>query len=584
MAQIIAPQERIRRFSIVAPKALRTQVAAIIAAGAITAGYALLSAIGICWEWPHHEFWIAVLQLGILLPVYRHFLRKGPAGGPQVSVIVAPRVAWALVVVCFLVSAALSWRVSQGMLIPDEDAYRFETRALAMGRLTAPMPPGAPEAPTRPPRPLQFSGAVYFHGWFYKYPLGWPAVLALPDRLGIGWLVNPICGLLLLWIVAAVTREVFGPEAIPVAVAIAALSPYYWSNCVGGMSHGVAGVLVALACLLCIQAVRNSELWRLMLMFGALVFSIHVRIFTGAVAAVVLGSTALIMCRHRRTMLFQTMAIGAVAAIAALGSMMLYNHALTGHALESPYALSRGKAIPPEISASPLQIIRNIARYRGPAEATLAYSFPCVFVLAAYGIWVARRNSAALVLAALVAGMMTAYMMQPEPSSSVAGERYWFECYFCIAILAAKGLTSLFGLWKPSAQAVGTVCGSVFAVQVVLMLATAWSLDRLSSPQRKIEEVVRAHQNCDCVVFMDSADPVFIGHFNLNQPDWNRRKLFYAIDPGSELRETWAHAFGKPNWLVVGYDPSSRRASVLCQKTAREPEACFPTSRTPGPQ
>ncbi len=88
-------------------------------------------------------------------------------------------------------------------------------------------------------------------------------------------------------------------------------------------------------------------------------------------------------------------------------------------------------------------------------------------------------------------------------------------------------------------------------------------MDRLSSPQRKVEEVARAYRDCECVVFLKSAAPNFAQHFILNRPDWYTRKVFYANDPGPGKRSEWARILGKPNWVVVGYDPPALRASVL---------------------
>jgi hypothetical protein len=533
----------------------------MVAYVSVMALYGAFNVTAIRQNWPHYELLNVIFQFCVLLPVCCFALLQPPADCDLFSRSLNRRAVYPIVAVFVAGSAFLSWRVSQGMLISDENAYRFEARTVAMGHLVAPMPPGAVNAPAPIPRPLSFLHVIYFNGWYFKYPLGWPLLLALPERFELEWLVNPVCGLLLLLAIAGVTKEIYGERVAPAAVALAVLSPYFLANIVGLMAHGLCAALIAFACLAWLRAVRTGKLSQIALMFALLVVSIHVRIFTGAIAAVVLGASALIAVRQRRPLFWSTLGVAAIAFVTAVVSMLVYNYVFTGNALLSPYALSRGITVPAEVSTHPGQILQNIRKYRGSAEATVCFSFPLIFCLAGYGFWVTRReHPAAAMLLALFAAMVVAHFVQPEYSASVVGERYWFEGYVSIVVLAAGGIARLFETCRPARALAAALVGAALVVQAATMVTAGFMLDRLSSPQRAIESAASRYRDCDCVIFVSSAPPLFPQHFMLNRPDWYRQRSFQAVDPGPGERSRWTGILGKRNWVLIEYISETGRA------------------------
>jgi hypothetical protein len=531
---------------------------------AAIAAYGLLSGTMIAASWRHFELIGILVRYALLLPAVLYALGRpgliaGSIGGGR-------RSAQLVIAAFLLVAAAVSWYVGGGVMIPDESSYRFQARTLAAGRLMAPAPPGAPEHPVNVPVPLNFTHQVISKsGWYSKYPIGWPAVLAVPERMHLGWLVNPVLGALLLVLIGYIAREVFGSAVVLPAIAMAALSAYMLANSVGRMSHGLSSVLVAAATLFCVQGLNTGKLSRFAWMFVLIIVAFHVRPFTAFVTAVVLGVGSLIGTRNRRGLCLRVAAIGAVAAALAIASVMLYNWRFTGDPLLSPYALFRGTKIPRELMVTTGQLAANLKSvWRFALQSTLLYTFPFLAPLIVYRFRAARSNSMApWLLLALPCILVPAHLVQFEGSASILGERYWFEGYFGAVILAADGLVHLIGKWKPDRRAVRAVTTAIIAAQVVIMAAATTKLVDVSRPRREVRHLAQTYTDCNCVVFFKENLPEFTGrHLNLNGPDWSSAGVFYAIDPGRGERAKWAAILHKPRWVVLAYDSQRKAATV----------------------
>ncbi|MDQ2776290.1 MAG: hypothetical protein M3Y57_15435 [Acidobacteriota bacterium] len=526
--------------------------------------YGLLTSTMIAASWRHFELAGILVRYALLLPAVLYALRQpGLAGG---SIGGGRRSAQFVIAAFLLVAASVSCYVGGGVMIPDESSYRFQARTLAAGRLIAPAPPGAPERPVDVPVALNFTHQVISKaGWYSKYPIGWPAVLAIPERMHAGWLVNPVLGALLLVLIGCVAREAFGSAVVLPAIAMAALSAYMLANSVGRMSHGLSSVLVAAATLLCVQGVNTGKLSRFAWMFALIIAAFHVRPFTAFVTALVLGVGSLIGTKNRRGLCIRVAAIGAVAAVLAIGSVMLYNWRFTGDPLLSPYALFRGTKIPRELMVTTGQLAENLKSvWRFALQSTLLYTFPFLAPLIVYRFRVTRSNSIApWLLLALPCALVVAHLVQFEGSASILGERYWFEGYFGAVILAADGLVRLIGKWRSDRRAVRAVTTAIVAVQVVVMAAAATKLVDISRPRREVRRLAETYTDCNCVVFFKENLPEFTGkHLNLNGPDWSSAGVFYAIDPGLGGRAKWTALLHKPRWVVLAYDAQREVAKV----------------------
>jgi hypothetical protein len=452
----------------------------------------------------------------------------------------------------------------QGTTIPDETAYRFQARILAGGHLVAAPPPGATNQPEDVPLPLHFNHTVLWRwGWFAKYPLGWPLVLALPEQLGFAWVVNPLLSAAILVCTFWIGRMIAGPMVGSWAVALLALSPAFLAPSVMLMSHALAGVMVVVACGCWLEGTRRLTLSPFAFMWVLVALTFHVRPFTALLVTITLFAATVLALWHERGFLARVLSIGIVIGALMTGSMMLYDWAFTGNAWLSPYALYNGVTIPVEISASVPQALRNIGTiWRFSAQSTLTFFFPLIPGLAAVGFWKNRKTcSAVWLLLPMVVVIVLGHLVETGSSGSALAERYWFEAYFAVAILGARGVEAVLDALGPTRRALIAVTCALAAVQLMVSFAAARIILQRSAPSRAVARLGRAYSNCRCVVFLKSSPESFYGeHLNLNGPDWEQANVFYAVDPGPEQRLAWTRKLRRDRFFVITYDPETGAA------------------------
>jgi len=166
-------------------------------------------------------------------------------------------------------------------------------------------------------------------------------------------------------------------------------------------------------------------------------------------------------------------------------------------------------------------------------------------------------------LLSLFVVIVLGHLVQTEDSGSVLGERYWFEGYFAVAILAAQGITAVATtLESPRRSLIAAGC-ALLAVQLMVTIAASNIVLQWSAPSIAVARLAGQYRDCGCVVFLKSSLPVFAAqHLNLNGPNWQEAQVFYAVDPGPEQRRAWTQTLGRERWVVVGYDPAAKRAQL----------------------
>ncbi|HKA02335.1 MAG TPA: hypothetical protein VKE70_37750 [Candidatus Solibacter sp.] len=82
--------------------------------------------------------------------------------------------------------------------------------------------------------------------------------------------------------------------------------------------------------------------------------------------------------------------------------------------------------------------LTNVTRWA--VQRTIFYSAPFYFVLAIYAVWRDQRNRTMLTVMSLpFLATVIVYIMQSEGSGSMNGERYYFEPFCLVSIVAARG-------------------------------------------------------------------------------------------------------------------------------------------------
>ncbi len=542
-------------------------IRAFLGAAAIVL-YGTLASLAVAGNWPHHELIASFLQSAAFLFILAFAATRShalPWNPPQLQA--AGRWTATAILLFLALASVLSWNVVRGVTNPDESSYRFQARILAAGRLAAEPPTGAPVRPLDVPAPLKYNQHILWkNGWFSKYPIGWPMLLAIPERFGWPGIVNPMLASGILVCAAVIARSAFGPTSGLLAVLIAVLSPYFLAQYVTRMSHAAAGLLVAGSCLLLLKGLRSGGLVHFAAMYLPIVIAFHVRPLTALIAGTALTLGALYYLRFKRTLALKVLLMACLAACAAGGSVLLYNRAFTGSALVSPYALQRGVIVPLEISAALPRMANNLMSvWRVSGLKTVLFAFPGVFLLAAAGFWAHRNDSqTAWVLMSLFAAIVLGHLVQFESSGSVIPERYWFEGYFGVCILAGEGLLVALRTLRPSRRTLAAGACALSLIQMEMTAAASRILVARSSPSAAVRTIAETFSDCQCVVFLRDSPPLFYGaHLNRNGPDWKSAGAFYAVDPEPEQRSSWTRTLSRNRWIVVSYDPITQAGVVV---------------------
>jgi hypothetical protein len=263
---------------------------------------------------------------------------------------------------------------------------------------------------------------------------------------------------------------------------------------------------------------------------------------------------------RNRAMLIRVSLLSVLAGAVVVSSLLLYNRVFTGHPFLSPYAVYN----PSEIRRPTLADLLNnmLVLRRFSIQTTLLYSFPFVFVLAGYGYWINRRSSSAKILAALFVAIFLAHFAWIFNASPIVGERYYYDAYFAIVLLAAAGLQSLLIAWRPPRRAVIQLATALTLVQIGMTVVGANEIAKVGKPYREVQKLALAQEGCHCAVFLKSTDDNFYlsSNLNLNTPAWKSANVFYFNDPGPHSRSYWANLFGWRDWVVVSYDLQQEKA------------------------
>jgi hypothetical protein len=300
-------------------------------------------------------------------------------------------------------------------------------------------------------------------------------------------------------------------------------------------------------------------------MFACLAASLQARPYTGFVLTLVMTTTALWLNRRNKLHLLKVGVTGIVFGAIACAGVLSYNHLYTGSWLVSPYAMFAGASLPPELSFNPAKIWRGIRQFAPQTiEESLIGTFPFAYLLAGYALWhEAKRRSELRILAALYTALVLAYLAHPLDSGGLPfGERFHFEAFFALLLLAARGVQLLVERWRIPRWAVVCMVLLLGVMQVSQEAAAVKAIARRGEPYRKVREAIAASGFSGLVFLRDG--PGFVAkHFNLNDADWHHSRRIYLIDAEPGRRSQWACSYGALDYTVLTYDATTRQAILI---------------------
>lgn len=475
----------------------------------------------------HAKKLLLLSEYALVLPALLLFCRKRGGSCNQITHQDYSRPLVPLVLLYLIVTMPMACVLGFGIYQSDESAYLFQARCVRAGQLWLPVP--AVESP----HSIAFANHVISGGkWFGKYPFGWPLVLSIAVGSRLEWLLNPLLGALLLVLTYCIGRRALCRKVAVYGSIIFVLSALFTVNCIGYMSHVLCAVLLASATLCYVRAShsRNQLAWltAMICLMGA---SALVRPFTALCAGAVL--VAAVLCNRHGDLAFlvRFCAIASVAVLVVVLTTLQMNQVLTGSYWTSPYALDTSHA--PELSFRKSDIVSNLLHQTPIRLAdTAAVSFPFFFPLALAGLWHQRRNPTAWLLLSLFAALVLGYAMHMDDSDSPIGERFYFETFFAMALLAGSG-SKVWWEWLRSgwrARYAGMLLTALALIVTILSLHWEYTL------RWPLTQVAAAAESATGTVFLVSGGRYQAVKYNLNTPA-AKAVFLIAPDKGSDPRQ-----------------------------------------------
>ena len=544
------------------------------AAALLAAAIAISGVVAAGLEFRHNLHSRLVFDLLLYCGVFPALLwywwqnRAGNPGPPEFPDLRLP-----CAIVFGLITGIMGFSYDHGHTLPDESSYMFQARVFAAGEVKAEPMPGAQVSSAAAPPEIYFEHQAHTtRGWFSKYPPGWPLALAVGYLVGCPWLVNPALGLALLALVNHVAR-LWGQATQNIAVILTAFSAYAMLYSTGFLSHAFIAAVGMAAFAAALHGVRSGRLGGIVLCFLLVVASTEIRPYTGAVIAIWCALYTWEALQGNRRLLYRSAMVVAIAGILSAALLLSVNRVYTGRYGVSPYAYSRGLTKVQELTLSPSLIAHNLASaWRWAVTDTLAFTFPLVFAAAIY----ACRNERAfrrelIALAVLFPMLFAAYLFQSESSSSFDGERYYYEGYAALCIVAARGYLLLIERWRVQPRAAKTGLAALAALHALFIAIMIHDVETRLEPWRIAYQASVAPPRPE-LVFLGGTTTAFPAkHANWNEARWQTAPTIFLNDPGAMWRDEVACRFHRPAYRVVTYNVNRQQAVVSNRNTSCGP-------------
>ncbi len=369
--------------------------------------------------------------------------------------------ALALALLAGLTAALVADRVFERMPhIEDEFAFLWQAEVMADGHAYLDSPPE--------PRSFLVPFVVDYEGRrFGKYPPGWPAALSLGARLDAAWLVNPILGILAIWLIYRLGSRVGGKGVGLLAALLAGTSPMYLMLTGNLMAHTFSLVLGAAFSLAWFDLFLEREArqvptrWEGRLLPPLAGLSFGLLVLTRPVTALALGVPfavhgLILLARGGQAVRRRLMIIGGLA-LAVGGLLPLWQAALTGdpglnlYTLWWPYdRYGFGPGIGVKESGHNLNWAWINTKFSLRVGRSDLFGWPGLsWLFLPFGMLALRRRWDGWLLLATLPSLVLAYMAY-WASAILLGPRYYYEALPGVAVVSALGVAWLAGILADS--------------------------------------------------------------------------------------------------------------------------------------
>jgi hypothetical protein len=366
------------------------------------------------------------------------------------------RVSLLICLSAFVAAVFISINVYEAMPhIEDEIAFVWQAQVIERGRLSVPTPQPNPDS-------FLVSFVVDYQGQrFGKYPIGWPVLLAVAQKLHARHLLNPFLTALSIWWIYLLVKGLLDEKTALLAAFLTAASPFVMLNAGTLLSHPWSLLLSVVFCAawldafgptnprLPARATRSLPTITAGLALGVLALT---RPWTAVGVFLPFAAHSLIIIvtgSHQAR--FRLAAIGLIAVGLSV-LLFVWQLAVTGDPCLNPYTLwwpydrvgfGPGHGLNP--GGHSLEYATDNTLFSLYALNTDLFGWPVIsWLFMPFGLLVLWKNRRAWLVISVLPSLIAAYALYWAPSSTY-GPRYYYEGIFSAVLLSAAGIRWLAG-------------------------------------------------------------------------------------------------------------------------------------------
>ena len=328
---------------------------------------------------------------------------------------------------------------------PDSVVYVLQARWLLAGRLYQEL------SPIQEHLTVPFT-YVTARGWLAHYPFGWPALLAVGLGIGWSWLVAPALGGLYTVLLYLVGRELYSRSLGLMAVVLVVVSPISCLLFASMLSHAAGATLILLFLWLLLVARRRQTVWLTVVAGLALGSAFGIRPLSAAAVGIPSLVFLLLDLRRPAEALRTPWLLAGTTAGAVIGLVptLLANRATTGSLLSLPYSLAKGSMYSIDNWPFGLRNMDALLASSQPALFGWGWGYAATWFLTALPLAVVfapillrRLNRHDILLLACFGALALLHLGTRAHGLHGFGPRYYFDGFFALYLLAARGFQEL---------------------------------------------------------------------------------------------------------------------------------------------
>ncbi|MCB9136160.1 MAG: hypothetical protein H6636_12085 [Anaerolineales bacterium] len=368
-----------------------------------------------------------------------------------------------------IVAIFAAWGVARKVFeniphLEDELAYVWQAKLMAAGEATMPTP--------IEPKKFLIPFVVDYNGLrFGKYPLGWPALLAVGIKLGVRDWVNPLLAGLAVWLMYVLGKRLMTEIVGFLAALLMVTSPFFLVN-VGSLLSHAWGLVLSLGFVVAWWGMGEGGegekekkgggegvKWVAAVTAGAALGMLAVtRPFSAVGVAIPFGLHGLyLLVKGPGKVRGRVILVGFLAGLVSL-LVPLWQAVATGDPSLNPYTLwwsydkvgfGPGHGVIPT-GHTLRQGWINTKQLLGVAASDV-FGWPWLsWLFLPFGVWASRRNGKVLLTGTVVVSLLVLYLAY-WIGAWLFGPRYQFEGLYSLTLVSAAGIALLAG-WLGSTR------------------------------------------------------------------------------------------------------------------------------------